>query len=131
MIVLDTHVILWDALKPELIPNRARKAIQRANDTDAIIFCDISLWEIAMLMKRSKVDVDVKYKEFVLLLLASNKYLLQGITPEIADLAVNLPIEINRDPADRIICATSIISKADLVTADKNLLNAKAVQTIW
>lgn len=57
--------------------------------------------------------------------------ILKGITPEIADLSVNLPEEINQDPADRLISATSIVYKAPLVTADKNLLKSKRVKTVW
>ncbi len=33
--------------------------------------------------------------------------------------------------ADRIIAATSLVENAPLVTADKNLINAKVINTIW
>lgn len=45
MIVLDTHVIIWDALNPQLLTQKAKKAIAQANNNDGIIFCEISLWE--------------------------------------------------------------------------------------
>ncbi len=69
--------------------------------------------------------------EFIDLILQSNNYILKGITPEIADISVNMPEYINQDPADGIICATSLVYKAPLVTADKNLLLAKDIITIW
>ena len=65
MIVADTQVIIWDALKPELLSPRAKKAIREANRLDGIIFCEISLWEIAMLMKKRRLSVDVNYQEFI------------------------------------------------------------------
>jgi len=37
----------------------------------------------------------------------------------------------NKDPADRIIAATSIIENANLVTADNELRQSKKVATIW
>ena len=131
MITVDTHVIIWDALKPELLSKKAKDAIQIANQTDGIIFCEISLWEIAMLMQKNRIEIDTSYLEFINLVKASNNYLFKGITPEIADLATKLPEDINQDPADRIICATAIIKNAILVTADKNLRASKAIRTIW
>ena len=38
---------------------------------------------------------------------------------------------IFKDPADRIIVATSIIENAKLVTADKKLRQSQKVATIW
>jgi len=37
----------------------------------------------------------------------------------------------NKDPADRIIAATSIIENANLITAEKELRQSKQVATIW
>ncbi len=131
MITLDTHAIIWDALNPGLLSKAARKAIDKANQNDGIIFCDISLWEIAMLMKKKRLVVDITYIEFISLLKASNNYVFKGISPEIAELSANLSPEINQDPADRIICATSTVTNSPLVTADKNLRKSKYLNTIW
>ncbi len=131
MISIDTHIIIWDALKPEALSRKAKKAINQANENDGIVISEISLWEIAMLMKKNSLEIKVPFQEFIDLIISSNNYILKGITPKIADLSVNLPGEINQDPADRLICATSIIYKAPLVTADKNLLESKIVKTIW
>lgn len=131
MIVVDTHVIIWNALKPDVLSQNAKKAIAFANREDGIIFCDISLWEIAMLINKGRIRVDSGYKKFIKLLLESNNYILQGITPEIAELSSTLGLGANKDPADRIITATSIIKNAKLVTADKDLRQSKNISTIW
>jgi PIN domain nuclease of toxin-antitoxin system len=131
MIVVDTHIIIWNALKPEAVSKKAKQEIDKANETDGIIFCEISLWEIAMLIKKKKLAIDVTYLEFINLLKASNNYMFKGISPEIAELSANLPSEINQDPADRIICATSIITNSKLVTSDKNLIKSSLVKTVW
>jgi PIN domain nuclease of toxin-antitoxin system len=131
MIVADTHVIIWDALKPELLSARAKKAIREANRLDGIIFCEISLWEIAMLMKKRRLSVDVNYQEFIRLVSDSNNYIFKGISPQIAELSTHLFSTTNKDPADRIISATSIIEKANLVTSDKILRRSKKIHTIW
>ena len=131
MITIDTHVIIWDALKPDLLSKKAREALHTANETDGIIFCEISLWEIAMLMRKKRIKINISYLEFINLLKASNNYIFKGISPEIAELSASLPEEINQDPADRIICATSIQTNTKLITADKNLRKSKIVKTIW
>ncbi len=131
MIVADTHIIIWNALKPEMLSRKAEKAISAANNSDGIIFCDISLWEITMLMHKGRLRIDVEYLEFIKLILESNNYVYRGITPEIARLSVKLFSDNNKDPADRIIVATSIIENAKLVTADKKLRQSRKVTTIW
>lgn len=131
MIVVDTHVIIWNALKPKKLSQKAKDTILDANQDKGIIFCDISLWEIAMLMKKGRLSVKTGYREFIKLILASNKYILQPITPEIAERSTQLPEEVNQDPADRIIAATAIVENAKLVTADKNLRLFNGIPTIW
>ena len=131
MIVADTHVIIWEALKPELLSPSAKNAIVEANRRDGIIFCEISLWEIAMLMKKKRLSVDVSYREFIRLVSDSNNYKFKGISPEIAELSTQLFSTTNKDSADRIISATAIIEKADLVTSDKILRRSRRIDTIW
>ena len=131
MITLDTHIIIWDALQPEKLSPKARKAIDRANEMGEIVIADISLWEIAMLMAKKRLNIDTTYIEFISLVRAANHYVFESVTPEIADLSVSLHSEINLDPADRLICATSIVRGAPLVTADSNLRASKLVKTIW
>ena len=131
MIVVDTNIIIWNALKPEMLSGKAEKAISAANNSDGIIFCEISLWEIAMLMHKERLSIDIEYTEFIQLILESNKYVFRGITPEIAWLSTALLSDNNKDPADRIIAATSIIENANLVTADNELRQSKKVATIW
>ena len=84
-----------------------------------------------MLMHKGRLSIDIEYLEFIKLILDSNEYVFLGITPEIASLSTDLLSDNNKDPADRIIAATSIIENAKLVTADKKLRQSKKVVTIW
>jgi PIN domain nuclease of toxin-antitoxin system len=65
VIAVDTHVIVWDALRSRQVSRKAREAMDRANAADGIILCDISLWEIAMLMTARRLKVDAPYSEFM------------------------------------------------------------------
>ncbi len=131
MIVADTHIIIWDALEPERFSSKARTAFRKANKKDGIIISDISLWEIAMLICKNRVKIDVDYETFIACVLTSNNYIVQSVTPEIADLSTQCIKGLKHDPADKIIAATSIFCEAALITADKKLLAEKSLKTIW
>ena len=131
MITVDTHIIIWDALRPELLSAKAKNALAGANKEGGILFSDISLWEIAMLIHKKRIHIEVSYLEFINLVSTSNKYLIQPITPEIAELSAMLKSKTIVDPADCIIAATSIKFNAPLVTADKTLQKSKEIRTIF
>ena len=129
MIVLDTCAIIWDALDASKLTAKAEKAI--AQNAGELVICDISIWEIAMLIKRKRLVIDLDTSGFINLLLQSRNFRIQEITPEIAELSVNFTSEVNNDPADRLIAATSILRSAPIVTADQNLRKATVIETIW
>lgn len=131
MIFLDTHAIIWRAVAPEKLSLTVRHVLDQEEGQRPLRICEISLFEIAMLMKRGRLNTNMDYPEFMDLILAANDYVLTGINPEIAGLAVNFPDKVNKDPADRIILATAVHFKARLVTADANLRKADVVTTVW
>ena len=128
---MDTCAIIWDALEPGKLSAKAKKAIKKADDSNALIMCDISIWEISMLVKRKRIEIDETPANFLRLILSSRNYTVVNISPEIAELSVNLDDNINSDPADRLIAATSILKQAPVVTADKNLRNSTILETVW
>lgn len=131
MILLDTCAIIWEALNPSELSQKAATAIHTANDQKTLMMSDISIWEISMLIKKQRLQVNTSAAHFIKLFIQSKNIRIQPITPEIAELSVNFGAEINQDPADRIIAATAIICNAQLVTADQNLIASKLVNTIW
>ena len=131
MITMDTCAIIWDALEPTKLSAKAKNAIKKADDSNELLMCDISIWEISMLVKRKRIEVDETPANLIKLILSSRNYTIVNISPEIAELSVNLNDEINSDPADRIIAATSILNQAPVVTADKNLIKASILETLW
>jgi PIN domain nuclease of toxin-antitoxin system len=131
MILLDTCAIVWDALQPNKLTAKAKKAIKNADEKNQLFMCDISIWEISMLIKSKRIVVDETPANLIRLILDSRNYTVINISPEIAELSVNLSSEINSDPADRLIVATSILKQAALITADQNLRNAEIVDTLW
>ncbi len=131
MILLDTCAILWDALDRDQLTDKALDAINKADEFNALIISDISVWEISMLIKKERVKIDTTASNFLNLYLQTRNISIVQISPEIAELSVNFNSDINKDPADRIIAATSIIQNAQLVTADRNLIESDIVDTLW
>ena len=127
MITLDTCSLVWLSLSPDRLSKNANKAITN----NSLIMSDISLWEIAMLTKSGRLIIDTSYSEYIELLLNSFGIQVNPITPEIAKMSVEFDDSVNHDPADRIIAATSLVEDAPLVTADKNLIKATIINTIW
>jgi len=131
MILMDTCAIIWDALSPSELSGEAISAIEKADQHNALIISDISIWEISMLIKKRRIEIDSTATDFLNLFLQSRSISVQSISPEIAELSVSFNADINKDPADRIIAATSIIHNAQLVTADQNLRNSELLDTLW
>ena len=129
MILLDTCAIIWDAIDSGKLTSRTKKLIKQSEGQ--LLICDISIWEISMLIKKKRLVVDNSAAAFIKLLLQSRNYMVQEITPEIAELSVNFGPEMNNDPADRLIAATSVLANAPIVTADDNLRGSSLVETIW
>jgi len=131
MILMDTCAIIWDALEASKLSEQAISAIEKADKHNALIISDISIWEISMLIKKKRLELDSTATIFLNLFLQTRNISVQPISPEIAELSVNFDHTINNDPADRIIAATSIINNAQLVTADQNLRASVLLDTIW
>jgi PIN domain nuclease of toxin-antitoxin system len=131
MIAVDTHILIWDALLPARLSPAAAEAIAASNQADGIIVADISLWEIAMLVQKERVQVETDCRTFLNLILQANKIHVRAITPQIAAFSTQLSTTINADPADRLIVATALVGGVSLVTADRNLLSSDEISTIW
>lgn len=127
----DTCVLVFDALTPARLSERARAALDDGEDRGALFCSDISLWEIAMLVHKGRLDPGTDHLSFVRTAVAARGIAALPITPEIAHLSVSLPSLVHGDPADRIIAATAVHHRARLVTCDQNLRDAEDVETLW
>ena len=134
MILLDTHVLYWMANDSKRLSRRAREAIREARQEQGrhdagLAIATITVWELAWLAQNGRIEVAVSVESFVRELAA--RVILRPVTPEIAALAVRLPDEFPKDPADRLIAATAMVEGMALVTADMRIRRSKVVQTVW
>lgn len=131
MIILDTCILIFDALAKEKLSAVAKKTIMHAEEKQQLFCCDISLWEIAMLVQKKRLQVAEEIHSFLNLMLTARKITVLAITPEIAALSVSHPDFQHDDPADRLIAATAIHHDAKLVTCDKMLQRISALNILW
>lgn len=131
MIILDTCALIFDALTPEKLSSPAKKAINNAEKKNQLYCCDISLWEIAMLIQKKRLDVETQIQNFLKLMLQARSLQVLPITSEIAELSVTHSEFTHFDPADRLIAATAMYHDVSLVTCDKHLARLSELSVIW
>jgi PIN domain nuclease of toxin-antitoxin system len=116
---LDTHILL-DAVDLKLSQRE-----QRLLEDEAWCVSAMVLWEIEMLARMGRTQIDLRTPEML----------------EVLDQVRVVPIDVNvarclrlldfrSDPADELIAATSIQLNIPLVTRDEKLLGSKVVPLI-
>lgn len=131
VLILDTCALIFDALDPDRLSKKAMAAITQAEDAGKLACCDISLWEIAMLVAKKRLYPGTNAQEFIQLVLAARKIIVIPITPEIVAKSAMPEFCPHGDPADRLIAATTIIHKAKLVTSDRKLATVAGLPIVW
>lgn len=131
MILLDTCVLVFDALAPDRLSTKALRAIEKGEESGSLACCDISLWEIAMLVAKGRLDPGTDVLSFLRLVLASRAIRPLPITPEIAKISAGDALFAHHDPADRIIGATALHYGGPLVTCDQALQTVQGLKILW
>ncbi len=120
MLLCDTHVLIWlDEGNPRL-GSKALQVMNKALAAGQLGVASISFWEIAMLVEKGRLDIQIELDVWRKELLQTGLFEipLQGSTA----LRAGQLQSFHGDPADRMIVATAFENSATLVTADKKIL---------
>lgn len=128
MTILDTHAWIWWAADKAQLSRKARSAIE--NDRRLGI-CDISLWEVAMLVAKGRLRIDRDVREWIEQASSLPGIEIIPIRPAIAVRSTQLGREFQGDPADRLIVATAMTETARVVTKDDRIRAYPAVTAVW
>jgi len=131
MLILDTCAMVYDSLDPVRLSKKTAEAITQADDAGTLACCDISLWEIVMLIAKGRLNPGTGAQKYIQLILAARNINVLPITTEIAARSTQPAFCLHGDPADRIIAASTIIHKAKLVTSDQKLAMVTGLHIIW
>jgi len=131
IILLDTHVCIWWIQEFTNIPKNTKRIILNAQKRNNIYISSISIWEIAMLVKYGRLLITIPLSDWIKKLESAPFIKFIPIDNTIAEHSVNLPGEFHKDPADRIIVATSRILNIPVITSDQKILQYPHVKSIW
>ena len=126
MIVLDTSALLYWTLDPGKLSQSARQAIEGAGQ---LVVSSISVWEIALKVKRSKLEIPLTVADYADRL--QRLEVLEILPVDVQTWLDNLELNWeHRDPADRTIEAVATRLACPLITSDR-VIAVFYQQTIW
>ena len=126
--VLDTHIWVWWLDGDPRLAATLRTELDDLPSERRPIISDISLWEVAMLVSRGRLHLDRSLESWMLS--ATKTVKVWPITASIAAEVAALPESFQRDPADRLIVATSRNRVAPLLTHDQRIIDSGLVK-LW
>lgn len=128
-VLLDTHALLWWALDPDQLSEVARATAlemeQRGGFASAI-----SIWEIAIKVKRGTLELPISVEEFT-------RRIERGAVVELVPVDTSIWLRSvalawkHADPADRVIVATALMRGLPILTKDALIREFTEVKSLW
>lgn len=127
-LLLDTHAWIWWVDQDRRLGAAAIAALDQLPVDQRPFLSDISLWEVATLVERGRLELDVPLSEWLDAAAHPRSVRLLPISPAIAAGIAALPGTFHRDPADRVIVATSRVMGLPLLTHDTRIIRSRLVK---
>ena len=131
MIVLDTHAWIRWVNGTSTLSRRAHRVIGEATRAAAVFISSISVWEVAQLVSKDRLVLEMSVESWVAKSEAMPFLHFVPVDNSIFIKSVHLPGKFHKDPADRIIVATSTVLGFPLITRDQRILRYPHVKTLW
>lgn len=128
--LLDTHAWIWWIDQDARLGAKTIAVLDSLSRDQRPFLCDISLWEVAMLVERGRIELDLPLGEWLDAAAHPRSVQIVSITPPIATAVASLPDSFHRDPADRLIVATSRAMGLAVLSHDR-LINRSRLVTRW
>lgn len=128
--VIDTHVWVWLIRDPDKISAAAKHAMEV---DDEIGISAISCWEIGMLCRKGRLNLEMPANEWINRALVQSSIFLLPLNSEAATMAGDNDVLRwgHDDPADRLIVSTAKSLDLRLITADQTIHRYPGLTTIW
>lgn len=120
-ILVDTHIWLWHLNGDTSLSSKVKKIIDTCASENELYLSAISVWEIAMLVKKNKISLNTSCQAWIDKSLSLPGISLIPLSPEIAIESCELSGNFHGDPADRIIVASAKIENLSLISRDKKI----------
>lgn len=123
--LLDTHAWIWWVHGDPRLGRATAEALDALpSNTRPAISC-ISLWEVATLVELGRVVLPQPLERWFELAADPRTVQVLPISPAVAAEVARLPSRFHRDPADRLIVATSRVGGYPLVTRDRAIARSR------
>lgn len=120
--ILDTNVWIRFVVGFELHQTTLDHIENTHDSGERLAISAFTLWEVAKLVERSRIDLTMNLETFFDRGLSGSKVDIVPLSRRVASLSCQLPPGINSDPADQVIVATAIIHDEVLATLDDDLV---------
>jgi PIN domain nuclease of toxin-antitoxin system len=122
-VLLDTHYWIWLQLgTANRLTEAVRLAVDQAGAAGALLISAMSVWEVAMLESKGRLELYSPVDAWIRNALATPGLSIAPLTPEIAIESSVLPSPFHGDLVDRIIVATASRMGARLLTRDEKII---------
>ena len=121
-LLLDTHIVLWLSSGDKRLGKTTRRTIVTAWKAGGrMLLRSVSVWEIAMLVEKGSIELDLPVDEWVERFLGRPGLEAVALDHAAAARAYRLHHLEHRDPADRLLIASAIGLGCPLVTHDDRI----------
>ncbi len=128
-IVFDTCALIWWSLDPDKLSQAASDVCNQMETKNNILVPSIAIWEIAIKIKKKKLDLGVDLNQYVASLKKSSVVRIIPINEDLWLESVKLEWE-HRDPVDRVVVALAKSNQASIITADREIIDFYS-DVIW
>lgn len=126
-LLLDTHTFLWFIQGSESVSEGAIAAI--TDPTNQKLISTASLWEIAIKVSISKLEIGMSMSDLVERQVLGNAFDILSIASEHLNVLAKLPFH-HKDPFDRLIIAQSMAENIPVISKDRVFRNYP-IQLLW
>jgi len=126
--LLDTHVLIWWLTDDRKLPKPHARLLERSERSQTPVgLSAMSLWEIAKLAERGRIELTRSVDESLEQLEASPFISVLPLTGRVAIESTRLGARFHADPVDQIIVATARCHGLTLLTADERIIDSGVV----
>ena len=128
--LLDTHVWVWWMIGDPRLSKRERAVLDDLPSGSRPRLCDISLWEVALLVQLGRLRLDDEFEDWLRIAASPATVTILPISPAVVAEMTRLPSTFHQDPADRLIVATARAAGIPLATHDARIRRSR-LASLW
>ena len=126
--LLDTHVAIWWLMDDRKLPKIHAKTLERCERSGTPVGLSvISLWEIARLVERGRLELAQSVDESIEQLETSSFMTVLPLSGRVAIESTRLGGRFHSDPIDQLIAATARCHGLTLLTVDERIIESGVV----